>query len=204
MAEKNVIARLDHRLIEEGLVDPAFDKDYPLVHRFLNSHLRKNGKILTEETFQKGNEALRSWLTTLFGQGASQEKLTSYLRIGLAHLSFDFIESGFSTIGMDDLISRTLVSFKKRGFQRTFFRADDMNKSIREKRAKTSKKKGTPVKKATKKKAVKKTAAKKKITKKKVTAKKKTTLAAKKKAVKKKTTVAKKKGSKKTASKKKS
>jgi hypothetical protein len=122
MADSKNIIKLDAKLIESGLVDENFASDFKKVHSFLNSHVRKNGKILTEETFSKGDAELRQWLMLLYKKGASQEKLTSYLRIGLAHLCFDFIESTYKQISLDDLIARTLVSFKNRKFHKTFFK----------------------------------------------------------------------------------
>ena len=55
-----------------------------------------------------------TWLLTLHKQGASQEKLTGYLRCGLAHLNYDYIESQYRQIGIEDLVTRTLLSLKKR------------------------------------------------------------------------------------------
>jgi len=93
MAESKIVSNLDRKLIEESILDPVYREDYQIVHSMLNERMRQTGKILTEETFKKGEDALREWLAVLSKQGASQEKLTSYLRCGLAHLCFDFIES---------------------------------------------------------------------------------------------------------------
>jgi hypothetical protein len=171
MADKKITAVLDQRLIDDKIADPDYAKEYSKVHSFLNSHARRNGLILTEATFTDGDSALRDWLITLHRQGASQEKLTSYLRVGLAHLSLDFIQSQFSAIKADDLISRTLVSLKKRKFNKSFFRApDEFRKDTSKKSVKKSSKK-TSVKKKTassakKSSAVKKTALSKKTAKK--------------------------------------
>ncbi|WCL49164.1 hypothetical protein [Leptospira sp. GIMC2001] len=168
MADTKNITKLDQRLIADKLIDSNLLGDYKKVHSFLNSHVRKNGKILTEETFSKGDAELRSWLMLLYKKGASQEKLTSYLRVGLAHLCFNFIESTYSQIPLDDLIGRTLVSFKKRNFHKTFFKVSlaEAKDSVRGKQEIKDKKK------AVKKKAAKKKTAKKKIIKKKVVKKK--------------------------------
>jgi len=155
MAELKIITNLDRKLIEERIIDSAYKEDYQIVHSMLNENMRQTGKILTEELFKKGEEALREWLITLFKQRASQEKLTSYLRCGLAHLCFDFIGSTYETIPTDQLIARAMQSFKLREYNKTFFKASD---SLRKSTAKK------PVKKTTKKtvkKAVKKTTAKK-------------------------------------------
>lgn len=186
MADSKVVTRLDQRLIREKIIDRGYSDDYATVHRMLNSVIKKSGGKLTEKTFEKGEAKLRKWLIAQYKRGASQDKLTSYLRCGLAHLSFDFIESSYRTIDNDDLIVRTLLSFKKREFHKTYFKAPDLPKP----------KKKKPVKK----KAVKKKSAKKaKKTGRKKAVKKKPSPKKKSKAVKKKKAPAKRKAAKKSA-----
>lgn len=136
MANTKAIAKLDEKLMEEGIVASNIQPDYKKVHSFLNTHVRKNGQILTEENFIKGETALRDWLMVLYKKGASQEKLTSYLRVGLAHLCYDFVESNYSKIDSTDLLARTLVSFKNRKYHKTFFKGslDDKKASLRGKK----------------------------------------------------------------------
>jgi hypothetical protein len=129
MADSKVVVKLDQRLIAEKVIDRAYKDDYQTVHRMLNALIKKSGGILTEKTFEKGETKLRKWLISLYKKGASQDKLTSYLRCGLAHLSFDFIESSYKSIDVDDLITRALLSFKKRDFNKTYFKAPDMPKA---------------------------------------------------------------------------
>ncbi|MDV6236862.1 hypothetical protein CH379_014630 [Leptospira ellisii] len=196
MADSAIVRRLDARLIEDGILDPAFEEDYSLVHQKLNDEIHKSGRSAQpEETFSLGEKILRDWLHGLARQGASQEKLTSYLRCGLAHLSYDFIESaneGLETSDVDELIGRALVSFKNRDFEKSFFRLNEEDRTV----VKTvAAKKKAAVKKAAAKKAAKKKAAKKK------TAKAASKKVAKKKPTKKK--VVKKKAAKKKAAKKK-
>ncbi|TGL68267.1 hypothetical protein [Leptospira kmetyi] len=192
MADSSIVQKLDARLIEDGILDKAFEEDYSLVHQKLNEEFRKTGRSAQPESnFELGDKILREWLHGLARQGASQDKLTSYLRCGLAHLSYDYIESaneGMETSDIDELIGRALVSFKNRDFEKSFFRLNDGDKAVVEK---VAAKKKAAVKKAAKKKAAKKKAAKKKAAKKK-TAKKKVS----------KKKVAKKKAPKKTAKKK--
>jgi hypothetical protein len=181
MADTKNIDKLDSKLIESGLIDPNLHSDYKKVHTFLNSHVRKNGKILTEVTFSKGDVELRKWLMILYKKGATQEKLTSYLRVGLAHLCYNFVESTYKQISVDDLVTRALQSFKNRKFHKTFFKLSvaEAKTSVRGKkelRAKNKpvKKKKAPAKKKKSKKLppIKKTA-KKKVGKKKTASKKK-------------------------------
>ncbi len=172
MAELKKIMKLDQKLMDLGIIDSAIDKDYKKVHSMLNTHVRKNGKILTDDNFIKGDEALRAWLMLLHKKGASQEKLTSYLRCGLAHLSFDFIESGFSKIEIDDLVLRALKSFKKRKYHKSFFRVSAVEmkalasrkSAVKKKASAKAKSKSTPKSSA---KASKKVSAKKPVVKKK-------------------------------------
>ncbi|MCG9876023.1 MAG: hypothetical protein MH321_14700 [Leptospiraceae bacterium] len=184
MADTKNIDKLDNKLIETGLIEPNLHDDYKKVHTFLNSHVRKNGKILTEETFSKGDDELRNWLMVLYKKGASQEKLTSYLRVGLAHLCYNFVESSYKQISLDDLVTRALLSFKNRKFHKTFFKLSvseaktsvrgkkelrSKNKPIKKKKTISNKKnkKASPKKKADKKKLIKPSKTKKKISSKK-------------------------------------
>ncbi|MBP7736382.1 MAG: hypothetical protein KA369_10460 [Spirochaetes bacterium] len=171
MAEVKFVIALDKKLMEEGIIDPAYMDDYKKVHAMLNTHVRKTGKILSEETFDRGDQQLRKWLMVLYRQGAPQEKLSSYLRCGLAHLCFDFIESSYHAISTDDLVTRAIQSFKKRNFHKTYFRvapseikapAGKKKKAVKKKSPKAAKKK-SPAKKAVKKKAVKKKTVKKAV-----------------------------------------
>jgi hypothetical protein len=179
MAETKMVADLDKKLMEEGIIDPSFMEDYKKVHGMLNTHVRKTGTILSEETFEKGDQKLRKWLIVLYKQGAPQEKLSSYLRCGLAHLCFDFIESSYKAISNDDLIARAIQSFKMRNFHKTYFKVSPNEiKAQSGKRKKAGKKaaKKTIKKKARKaplkKKRSKKKASRKKVSKKKTTKKK--------------------------------
>ncbi|HOT47046.1 MAG TPA: hypothetical protein PLM53_20130 [Spirochaetota bacterium] len=180
MAEAKLVADLDKKLMEEGVIDPRYMDDYKKVHSMLNTHVRKTGKILSEETFDRGDQKLRKWLMVLFRQGAPQEKLSSYLRCGLAHLCFDFIESSYHAISADDLVARAIQSFKMRNFHKTYFRiAPTEVKSTSAKKKKDSRKtakkkvkKTAPRRKSAGKKTVKKKAAKKKTVQKKIVKKK--------------------------------
>ena len=186
MAEINLAKKMDLKLLENRLIDPEYRLDYKLVHGMLNTHVRRNGKISTEESFKKGEEKLRNWLMGLYKKGASQDKLTSYLRCGLAHLSLDFIYSNYSKIPEDDLISRAFSSFKIRKFHTTFFRVSKSElkpkkKTIKKKKpAKKVIKKKKPVKKVAEKKIIKKTKAKKPVKKKSSVKAKKSSLSIKK------------------------
>lgn len=122
MADKKGIEKLDEKLADMKIIPETLLSDLPLVHRKMNSILKKTGAVLSDEIFETGNAALREWLVLLSRQGASQEKLTGYLRCGLAHLTYDYIESQYHQISLDDLVSRTLVSFKKRKLHTSFFK----------------------------------------------------------------------------------
>jgi hypothetical protein len=122
MADKKSMTRLDERLVGLGIVSGAFLAEFPLVHRKMNSIVRKTGAELSDSVFESGNAELRAWLTVLSKRGASQDKLTAYLRCALAHLTYDFIESQYHQIDHDDLISRVIVSLKKRKLHTSFFK----------------------------------------------------------------------------------
>ncbi|MGA1866168.1 MAG: hypothetical protein ACMUFK_01730 [Thermoplasmatota archaeon] len=122
MADSRTVRMLDMKLIEEGILSKDFKKDYQTVHDMLNSYMRRSGGKLPEDNFRIGDRKLRDWLMILYKQGASQEKLTNYLRCGLGHLSFDHISSQNPGISASDLVTRSLQSLKLRKYHRSFFR----------------------------------------------------------------------------------
>jgi hypothetical protein len=122
MAEKMIVIKLDEKLIKDGTIEKSYEKDYDKVHTFLNKEVKKYDKALGDENFKVGEKDLRSWLNTLNKQGASQEKLTSYLRCGLAHLCFDYIDLNTEKITNDEHVTRALQSFKKRNYDKSFFK----------------------------------------------------------------------------------
>ncbi len=87
MADYKIVQKLDEKLISEGVLDSAYKDDYRKVHSKLNSDYKKSGAVLPAKIFAKNEARLRKWLGELYKKGASQERLTSYLRCGLAHLS---------------------------------------------------------------------------------------------------------------------
>lgn len=123
MAEIKQVEKLDKKLIETGIIKEDFIKDYGKIHSLLNSNLKRSTKPYTEEIFEQGNEILREWLATQAKRGAAQEKLTSYLRCGFAHVCFDYIRSQDKEAPVDKVISRTIQSFKKRKYDKSYFKA---------------------------------------------------------------------------------
>ena len=172
MAQKKLTEMLDEKLVKGKIIDKKFIDDYPLVHRKMNSIIRKTGKILSDAVFDKGDAAVREWLLRLYKQGASQEKLTGYLRCALAHLSLDFIDSTYKKIDDEDLITRAILSFKSRKLHKTFYKVP-VGEKVKVKPVKKSAKKSTAKKSTAKKSTAKKSTAKK-STAKKSTAKKST------------------------------
>jgi len=148
MADKKGIIKLDEKLISMNVIPGNLLADLPLVHRKMNSILKKTGAVLTDEIFETGNIALRKWLLLLNKQGASQEKLTAYLRCGLAHLTYDFIESQYHQIGIDDLVSRAFLSMKLRNLHTSFFKPPVEVKKVPEKKNTAAKGKVPAIKKS--------------------------------------------------------
>lgn len=148
MADQKGISKLDEKLISGQIIAESFAGDLPLVHRKMNAILKKTGAVLSDEIFETGNAALRKWLNLLYKQGASQEKLTAYLRCGLAHLTYDFIESQYHQIDLDDLVSRALVSMKNRNLHASFFKAPVAPAKATAKKSKPAAKKIKAIKKS--------------------------------------------------------
>ena len=148
MADKKGIGKLDEKLVGMNIVAERFINELPLVHRKMNSILKKTGAVLSDEIFETGNTALRKWLSLLSKQGASQEKLTAYLRCALAHLTYDYIESQYKQISQEDLVQRTLVSMKNRKLHTSFFKPSTEALKPAAKKKTTTTRKITAIKKA--------------------------------------------------------
>ena len=70
MADKKGIVKLDEKLVSMRLIPRKMLIDLPLVHKKMNSILKKTGAVLSDEVFETGNLALRKWLQLLNKQGA--------------------------------------------------------------------------------------------------------------------------------------
>ena len=125
MAVTKIVKDLDAKLMADGTISKDFEADYEKVHKMLNTFMRQTGEELTAENFDAGDAKLRDWLMILYKEGASQEKLTSYLRCGLAHLCYDFIQTQKENAALptDELVTRALLSFKARKFAGKRFKA---------------------------------------------------------------------------------
>ena len=128
MADAKTIRKLDIKLIDDGVLSTDYKNEYKLVHNMLNTYQRKTGSILTASNFKQGEEKLRDWLMILNKKGADQKKLTNYLRCGLAHLSYDYISSNNKDVPDDELITRSLLSYKSRNFHKKFFKVAPLKK----------------------------------------------------------------------------
>ncbi len=121
---KKAADKIDAKLIEGDVVEKNLLTDYQKVHDFLNKNVKLYDSYLKEDDFKSCEVELRSWLQTLKKQGAGPEKLNSYLKVGMAHLCYDYIdvnEEG-SELSEDEKISRALKSFKMRRFNKMFIR----------------------------------------------------------------------------------
>lgn len=122
MADKTIVKRLDAKLIKDNVIEEQYKKDYAKVHSNLNKKVKKYNSALKKDNFKLAENDLRDWLNTLNKLGATQEKLTSYLRCGLAHLCFDYIDLNVKKMTNDDHITRALQSFKKRKYDKSFYK----------------------------------------------------------------------------------
>ncbi|WP_061261771.1 hypothetical protein [Leptospira interrogans] len=176
MTDSALIQKLNARLIDEGILDRTFEENYSIVYQKLNEEIFKiENPSLPEINFELGEKFLKNWLTGLSHQGISQDKLTNYLRCGLAHLSYEYIKSNDQEIEIDDKIESTIVFFKNRNFEKSFFRSNNKEKMAAPKSIPTQKaagKKTIPKKKKLIKKKISKKKASKKIQKKKTVKKK--------------------------------
>ncbi|MBN2546641.1 MAG: hypothetical protein JXB50_12645 [Spirochaetes bacterium] len=123
MADKSIVKKLDGKLIKDNVIEKEYSRDYSKVHSFLNKKVKIYDNALKKENFKLAENDLRDWLNTLNKLGATQEKLTSYLRCGLAHLCFDYIDLNVRKMTNDEHITRALQSFKKRKYDKSYYKS---------------------------------------------------------------------------------
>ncbi len=123
--KKSAAIKLDEKLIENGIIEKKFVEDYKKVHDFLNKNVKTYDNFLKNDDFKSCEADLRKWMQTLKKQGASPEKLNSYLKSGMAHLCFDYIDvkQTDDSLSENDKITRALQSFKMRRFNKMFIRS---------------------------------------------------------------------------------
>jgi hypothetical protein len=66
MADSKVVKELDSKLMEQGVISKEYSRDYKIVHKMLNSYMKRTGKILTQKNFDRGNEKLRDYLVPVY------------------------------------------------------------------------------------------------------------------------------------------
>ncbi len=123
---KSAAVKLDEKLMNDETISSNFKNDYIRVHDLLNKNVKTYDVYLKNDDFKGAEADLRKWLKTLQKQGAGPEKLNSFLKCGMAHLCFDYIDvkKDGSDLDEDAKTTRALQSFKKRRFNKMFIRND--------------------------------------------------------------------------------
>lgn len=121
---KSAAIKLDEKLIKDETISSKLKDDYVRVHDLLNKNVKTYDVYLKNDDFKSAEADLRKWLKTLQKQGAGSEKLNSFLKCGMAHLCFDYIDVKKEGDGLDEdtKVTRALQSFKKRRFNKMFIR----------------------------------------------------------------------------------
>ncbi len=116
MSEKNPVAVLDIRLVDEKLIGDAFFQDYKKVHERVDQLLVNAGKPY-DDTVVAGIEGqLLAWLHSQEGEPSVEGRLDSLYRCGLAHVCVAIVSWVESGLGLDDIVSRSLGEMRARGW----------------------------------------------------------------------------------------
>ncbi|HKL87118.1 MAG TPA: hypothetical protein VJ861_12375 [Treponemataceae bacterium] len=90
---KSAAIKLDEKLMNDETISSSLKNDYIRVHDLLNKNVKTYDVYLMNDDFKGAEADLRKWLKTLQKQGAGPEKLNSFLKCGMAHLCFDYMEN---------------------------------------------------------------------------------------------------------------
>jgi hypothetical protein len=111
-----MLTGLDRKLIEEGIIDPEYTGEYYIVHEKMKSFRAGTGKYFSTDDLAGGEDFLRKMLEELEKEGHPRGKLTNFLRCGLAHLCYDFIEFTYELIPEEEIIQRSVESMVNRNY----------------------------------------------------------------------------------------
>ena len=121
---KSAATKMDEKLMKDETISSKLKADYSRVHDLLNKNVKTYDTYLKNDDFKGAEADLRKWLKTSQKQGAGPDKLNSFLKCGMAHLCFDYIDvkKEGEDLDEDKKITRALLSFKKRRFNKMFIR----------------------------------------------------------------------------------
>jgi hypothetical protein len=122
----------DGYLVEKGY--PPDGYDYDIVHARIDRGVQWYGGAHRELDFYHSEDGLRDWLTGMQNRGAAQDKLTAYLRCGLAHFALDEADTrwydrdpeGYVTLPWDKVYEGALKSMLALGLHRKFFKGHNI------------------------------------------------------------------------------
>jgi hypothetical protein len=120
MANVEIHHRFDAKLKEKGIIKEDTTGD--TVHERINEDMDFFGDKTKKAVYYYQNiEGIRYWVNS-WAHLANQETKTDYIRIALGHLVLKDIESRKQYTDEKNLFWRALISYKLRGFHKTFFK----------------------------------------------------------------------------------
>ena len=125
--------RLIHLQFDQHLIDRNYlpdNFDYNVVHNRIDYGVKWYGGKHREKDWYHSEEGFRDWLYGMSNRGASQEKLTAYLRCGMGHFSLDEADGrwyqrdpdGYDSLPWEKVFEGALKSYVSIGYHRKFFR----------------------------------------------------------------------------------
>lgn len=111
--------RFSERLKEKGVINE--ETEIEMIHDRINRDGYFVGRDQRQADYFHDIEAIRSWINS-WAHLANQDTKTDYVRLALGHFVLENIESRKEYSDEKNLFWRSLISFKLRGFHRTFFK----------------------------------------------------------------------------------
>ncbi|MFW9921803.1 MAG: hypothetical protein ACFFDW_00750 [Candidatus Thorarchaeota archaeon] len=119
MARIRIHMKFDKILREKGIL--SNDVNGRSVHTRIDKDSKYFGPNKSVADPEKTIKTIRGWISSWAHFGRKGTK-TDYVRIALGHMVVDDIKSRKEYSDENDLLKRALISYKKKGFHKTFYR----------------------------------------------------------------------------------
>ncbi len=129
MPDRQTHNRFDKYLIEREYLFEEYD--YNAVHNRIDKGVKWYGGAHRDEDYYHSEEGLRDWLRGKENQGMKQDKLTAFLRCGMAHFALDKADerwydkdpSNYDNFPWEKIFEGALKSVTVKGWDRKYYKS---------------------------------------------------------------------------------
>ena len=115
----------DEFLAAKGIIPPDLVRECRRVHARMDKRAATIGPAHRECDRFHDETGIRGWLDNLYCQGASQQKLTGYVRTALGHEALDAVSSDYPDEDAGFRFRRAWDRMRRNGLHRTYYKPSD-------------------------------------------------------------------------------